>query len=102
MDHEIEKKLSRCRAGEDQPIGNSASEEEKAKKLAQYRVGKDKPMGKDMTAEQIDTRRQFIKTMFMRVDPWKDLKGEQIDDVRIYKVGSDWYVQDQDYYTYPF
>lgn len=77
-------------------------DEEKAMKLARHRVGESQLKGKDMTDEEIAMRRQFIKTMFMRVEPWKDLKGEQIDNVRIYKVGTDWYVQDQDYYEYPF
>lgn len=102
MDSITEMKLSRCRAGEDQPIGRDIPTEEKAKKLAQYRVGKDQPMGKDMTTEEIAMRRQFIKTMFMKIPPWKDLPSEQINNVRIYKVGGEWYVQDQDFYEYPF
>lgn len=77
-------------------------DEERAMKLARYRVGEEQINGKDMTAEEIAMRRQFIKTMFSRVAPWKDLADEQINNVRIYKVGSDWYVQDQDYYEYPF
>ena len=55
-----------------------------------------------MTAEEIAMRKQFIKTMFMRISPWKELKDEQINNVRIYKVSGEWYVQDQDYYEYPF
>lgn len=77
-------------------------DEERAMKLARYRVGEEQINGKDMTAEEIAMRQQFIKTMFSRVTPWKELKDEQINNVRIYKVGSDWYVQDQDYYEYPF
>lgn len=77
-------------------------DEEKARKLARYRVGENQPMGKDMTEEEIAMRRQYIKTMFMKISPWKDLPSEQINNVRIYKVGGEWYVQDQDFYEYPF
>lgn len=77
-------------------------DEEKAMKLARHRVGESQLKGKDMTAEEIAMRRQFIKTMFSRVAPWKDLSSEQINNVRIYKVGGEWYVQDQDFYEYPF
>lgn len=102
MDRATEMKLARCRAGEDQPIGKDMPEEEKAKKLAIYRVGKGQSMGKNMTPEEITMRRKFIKTMFMRVSPWCNLKDEQLDSVRIFKNGSDWYVEDQDFYEYQF
>lgn len=102
MDRITEMKLTRCRAGEDQPIGSDLTADEKAKKLALYRVGKGKSMGKDMTSEEITMRRKFIKTMFMRVSPWCNLKDEQLDNVRIFKNGTDWYVEDQDYYEYQF
>jgi hypothetical protein len=55
-----------------------------------------------MTPEEITMRRKFIKTMFMRVSPWCNLKDEQLDSVRIFKNGSDWYVEDQDFYEYQF
>ena len=77
-------------------------DEEKARKLAMFRAGEDKRLGKKLTAEEITLRRQFIKTMLWKVKPWNELKDEQLDDVRIFKSGTDWYIEDQDYYEYPF
>ena len=77
-------------------------DEAKAMKLARYRVGESKSNGIEMTAEEIDLRRQFIRTMLWKVKPWNELKDEQLDDVRIFKSGTDWYIEDQDYYEYPF
>ena len=77
-------------------------DEEKAKKLARFRVGEDKRLGKEMSKEEIAMRRQFIKTMFMRVPPWSNLTDQQLDDVVIYKNGADWFVEDQDFYEYQF
>lgn len=59
-------------------------------------------MEKDMTAEEITLRREFIKKMLWKVKPWGDLTDEQLDDVRIYKVCGDWYIEDHDLYEYGF
>lgn len=59
-------------------------------------------MEKDMTAEEITLRREFIKKMLWKVNPWGQLTDAQLDDVRIYKVCSDWYIEDHDLYEYGF
>ena len=51
MDRKTEMKLDRCRAGENQPIDEDMSPEDKARKLAQYRVGAGQTHG-----EEYDTR----------------------------------------------
>lgn len=77
-------------------------DEAKGRKLARHRVGEDKSNGIEMSKEEIDMRRKFIRTMLWKVSPWKDLKDEQLDNIRIFKSGTEWYVEDQDFYEYPF
>lgn len=77
-------------------------DEEKARKLARFRVGEDKPMGIKMEPEEIKLRQEYIRNMLRRVEPWKGLTTKQIDEVRIYKLGEDWYIEDTDYYVYIF
>ena len=77
-------------------------DEVKGSKLARYRVGEEQSNGKDMTAEEISLRRQYIRTMLRRVTPWDNLTDEQLDNVRIFKAGKEWHIEDQDYYEYQF
>lgn len=76
--------------------------EEAARKLARYRVGEDQHMGKSMTADEIELRRGYVRNMLRNVPGWKDLTDEQLDRVRIYRTGEDWYVEDADFYEYRF
>ncbi|WP_367567778.1 hypothetical protein [Lacrimispora sp.] len=77
-------------------------DEEKARKLAMFRAGEEKRLGKKLTAEEITLRRQFIKTMLRGIPAWQGLTDNDVDNVRIWKIGPDWYIEDQDYYEYPF
>lgn len=77
-------------------------DEEKARKLAMFRAGEEKRLGKKLTAEEITLRRQFIKTMLRGIPAWQGLSDNDVDNVRIWKIGTDWYIEDQDYYEYPF
>ena len=76
--------------------------EEAARKLARYRVGEDLHLGKSMTADEIELRRGYVRNMLRNVPGWKDLTDEQLDRVRIYRTGEDWYVEDADFYEYRF
>lgn len=80
-------------------------DESRAIKLCMFRpkvLDHTRHMEKDMTAEEIKIRREFIKKMLWKVKPWGDLADEQLDDVRIYKVCGDWYIEDHDLYEYGF
>lgn len=77
-------------------------DEEKGRKLARFRVGEKKFMGKNMEPAEIKLRHDFIKTMLRRIEPWQNLTDIQIADVRIYKQGADWYIEDTDFYEYIF
>lgn len=77
-------------------------DEARAIKLSGFRVGESRRLGKPMTSEEITLRRQFIKTMLRGVTAWQGLTDEQIDNIRIFKIRSDWYIEDQDFYEYAF
>ena len=55
-----------------------------------------------MTADEIKLRRGYVRNMLRNVPGWKDLTDEQLDRVRIYRTGEDWYVEDADFYEYRF
>lgn len=77
-------------------------DETRARYLARYRVGVGKYMGIDMDHEEINQRRQFIRTMLRGIKAWQNLSNDQIDNIRIFKNHDDWYIEDQDYYEYVF
>lgn len=77
-------------------------DEERARKLARHRVGEKRHMGIPMTDEEIKLRREYMRNMIRRVPAWQKVKGEQLDNMRIYKRGNDWYIEDQDLYEYNF
>lgn len=77
-------------------------DEEKARKLARFRVGEGKFMGKHMEPEEINQRRQYIRTMLRGIRAWQNLSNNQIDNIRIFKIHDDWYIEDQDFYEYLF
>lgn len=77
-------------------------DEERARKLARHRVGEDQHMGIPMTAEEIKLRREYMRNMIYRVAYWRNVSDEQLDSMRIYKRGTDWYIEDQDGYEYSF
>ena len=54
------------------------------------------------TADEIELRRGYVRNMLRNVPGWKDLTDEQLDRVRIYRTGEDWYVEDADFYEYRF
>jgi len=76
--------------------------EERARKLARHRVGEEHHMGIPMTDEEIKLRREYMRNMIRRVPTWQKVKDEQLDDMRIYKRGNDWYIEDHDLYEYNF
>lgn len=77
-------------------------DEERARKLARYRVGADNYMGKDMDREEINQRRQYIRTMLRGIQAWQNLSNNQIDNTRIFKIQDAWFIEDQDFYEYNF
>lgn len=77
-------------------------DEAQARKLARFRVGEDKFMGKDMEPEEIKLRLEYIRGMLRRVPAWQNITDQQIDNIRIYKIRDDWYIEDQDFYEYNF
>lgn len=77
-------------------------DEAKARDLAKSRVGTGKYMGVDMDREEINQRRQFIRTMLRGIKAWQNLSNNQIDNIRIFRIHDDWYIEDQDYYEYVF
>lgn len=80
-------------------------DESRAIKLCMFRpkiVEHTRHMEKDMTAEEIKLRREFIKKMLWKVNPWGQLADEQLDDVRLYKQSDGWYIEDSDLYEYKF
>lgn len=77
-------------------------DETRARNLAKYRVGVGKYMGIDMDHEEINLRRQFVRTMLRGIKAWQNLSNDQIDNIRIFKIHDDWYIEDQDYYEYVF
>lgn len=77
-------------------------DETRAINLSKFRVGENRRLGKPMTDEEISLRRQFIRTMLRGVTAWQGLTDEQIDNVRIFKIRGDWYIEDQNFYEYAF
>lgn len=77
-------------------------DEERARKLARHRVGEDRHMGIQMTDEEIKLRREYMRNMIYRVAFWRNASDDQLDNMRIYKRGNDWYIEDQDGYEYSF
>lgn len=77
-------------------------DEEKARKLARFRVGEKRFMGKNMEPEEIKLRREYMKSMLRRIPAWQNMTDQQIDNIRIYKIRDDWYIEDQDLYEYNF
>lgn len=80
-------------------------DESRAIKLCMFRpkvLDHTRHMEKDMTAEEIALRREFIKKMLWKVNPWGQLTDEQLDDVRIRKESDGWYIEDRDLYEYKF
>lgn len=76
--------------------------EDAARVLAWYRVGAEKRLGKDMSDDQITERRKYIRTMLRNVPGWGNITNEQVDNIRIYRFGEDWYIEDTDFYEYKF
>jgi len=77
-------------------------DEERARKLARHRVGEKRHIGIQMTDEEIKLRREYMHNMIRRVPAWQEVKADQLDNMRIYKRGNDWYIEDQDLYEYNF
>ncbi|MGN0404313.1 MAG: hypothetical protein ACI4F1_03750 [Bariatricus sp.] len=76
-------------------------DERYAAKLARHRVGADLHMGVEMSQEDIYIRRQYMRNMLTVNPSWRDCTDDQIDKMRIYRVGDDWYIEDEDFYEYP-
>lgn len=76
--------------------------ENAARILAWYRVGEDKRLGKAMNDEQIAERRKYIRSMLRNIPGWGNITDEQVDNIRIYRFGEDWYIEDTDFYEYKF
>ena len=77
-------------------------DEAKARKLARFRVGEERFMGKNMDSEEIKLRQEYMRNILRGIEPWKNLTAEQMENVRIYKIRDDWYIEDQDFYEYNF
>ena len=75
-------------------------DERYAAKLARHRVDAEAHMGLEMTPEEVIIRRQYMRSM-LTVNPiWKGCTDEQIDSMRLYHAGDDWFVEDIDFYEY--
>lgn len=72
--------------------------EKEASKLARYRVGDEDVMYRamEMTEEQINARRLYMKNMLSINPRWKNVTDSQIDNMRLYRIGYDFLVEDED------
>lgn len=69
-------------------------------KLARHRADAESHMGLEMTPEEVILRRQYMRNMLMVNPIWKGCTDEQIDSMRLYRAGDDWFVEDIDFYEY--
>ena len=75
-------------------------DERYAAKLARHRVDAEAHMGLEMTPKEVILRRQYMRSMLMVNPMWKGCTDLQIDCMRMYRAGDDWFVEDVDYYEY--